>query len=294
MKRTIAIIVMLVSVLACIFAYEGTVTWTWYENDPKVEYYRYQIDGQNDDGWTVLDKYAYEVSVLLDVSVLHTLYLQQSYDGILWSESSAVDSEIFTEPEPVEEPLPEDVVLETDGDLFGEPAEEPAGEEVPEEPQEPVKVYVPKNTVDVGFGYMNHIPDSAGSKNVGIVVSYSRPLFTWNVFDLGAKVNLALYANKNLVLDIKNTVLTAYADIMAQASFRAASSDIYLALGPAAGKVLEEGTRYNLGLSAEIGLRYHRSERFTVGFAVDDHYYMLPLSQRVNRMDAKVFLSWIF
>ena len=290
MKRMIAVIVMLVSVLACVFAYEGTVTWTWYENDPKVEYYRYQVDAQNDDGWTVVDKYAYEVSIVLDVSVLHTLYLQQSYDGIIWSESSAADSEVFQEPEPVEEePVPEEVV---------EPVEEPE-EVVPEEPveevpEEPVEIYIPKNTVDVGFGYMNYIPDSAGAKNVGIVVSYSRPLFSWNVFDLGVKVNLALYANKNLILDIKNTVLTPYVDLMAQASFKVASSDIYLALGADASKILTEGTRYNLGLAAEIGVRYHRSEKFTVGFAVADHYYLLPLSQRMNRMDLKAFLSWAF
>ncbi|MBO4409190.1 MAG: hypothetical protein J5775_00395 [Spirochaetales bacterium] len=290
MKRMIAVIVMLVSVLACVFAYEGTVTWTWYENDPKVEYYRYQVDAQNDDGWTVVDKYAYEVSIVLDVSVLHTLYLQQSYDGIIWSESSAADSEVFLEPEPVEEePVPEEVV---------EPVEEPE-EVVPEEPveevpEEPVEIYIPKNTVDVGFGYMNYIPDSAGAKNVGIVVSYSRPLFSWNVFDLGVKVNLALYANKNLILDIKNTVLTPYVDLMAQASFKVASSDIYLALGADASKILTEGTRYNLGLAAEIGVRYHRSEKFTVGFAVADHYYLLPLSQRMNRMDLKAFLSWAF
>ena len=81
---------------------------------------------------------------------------------------------------------------------------------------------------------------------------------------------------------------------MAQASFKVASSDIYLALGADASKILTEGTRYNLGLAAEIGVRYHRSEKFTVGFAVADHYYLLPLSQRMNRMDAKAFLSWAF
>ena len=107
MKKLLLIAILSVISVVGLFALDGIVTWTWYENDPDVEYYRYQVDGEEDGRWTVVDWSVNEVSLTLDVSVLHTLYLQQSYDGEIWSPSSATDSEIYTESEG-EEPYEEE------------------------------------------------------------------------------------------------------------------------------------------------------------------------------------------
>ncbi|MCI7605999.1 MAG: hypothetical protein MSS69_04510 [Spirochaetales bacterium] len=109
------------------------VTWQWLLNDPYVTSYRYQLDGEADDGWTVVsadtDKY---VATGLDPYKDYTLYLQCTYDGTIWSESAKSTAyalleyvEVPTvEEEPVvEEPAPEPVVEEApktaDFEVFG-------------------------------------------------------------------------------------------------------------------------------------------------------------------------------
>lgn len=294
MRKAFIVAVMMTLVLLCASALEGTVTWTWYENDPRVEYYRYQVDGQDDDKWTVVDKYVSEVSVVLDVSVLHTLYLQQSYDGILWSASASTDSEIFEE-QAAEEEVPAEEPWEPEPQPAEEiPAEPEPVEEAPAEPAEPVAVYVPVNAIDFGAGYMNHIPDSSGPKALGIFASYSRPVITKGVFNFGVKVNLGLYTSKNLIFDTANTTLFPYAGVLAQVSFRVASSDIYAALGPEFGARLITDPSYTFGLDAELGVRYHRWEKIAIGFAVADHYYLYPRPERANRMEFKAFLGVTF
>ena len=86
------------------------VTWQWLLNDPYVTSYRYQIDGENEDGWTVVsadtDKY---VAVGLDPYKDYTLYLQCTYDGNVWSESAKSTAYALLEyvevPAIVEEPV---------------------------------------------------------------------------------------------------------------------------------------------------------------------------------------------
>ena len=77
------------------------VTWEWYNNDPAVKFFRYQLDGELDGGWTVVpsDVTSYTVNNL-DGSQSYGLYLQQSYDGIWWSESTVAYSEIIEDKVP--------------------------------------------------------------------------------------------------------------------------------------------------------------------------------------------------
>ena len=74
MKKALLVLVVFFVSAFSLFALEGSVTWIWFENDPNVEYYRYQIDGEDDDKWTVVDWTVTEVTYTLDVTVLHTLY----------------------------------------------------------------------------------------------------------------------------------------------------------------------------------------------------------------------------
>ena len=99
------------------------VTWQWLLNDPYVTSYRYQLDGENEDGWTVVsadtDKY---VAVGLDPYKDYTLYLQCTYDGNVWSESAKstayalleyVEVPAVEETPVVEEPVVVEVAPET-------------------------------------------------------------------------------------------------------------------------------------------------------------------------------------
>ena len=88
---------------------EEAVRWTWNSQDGKISWFRYQLNAQEEDGWTVVD--ASVTSVVLSVQdmlqslpqsvaedsvsgegnssqdVVLTLYVQSSYDGVLWSQS---------------------------------------------------------------------------------------------------------------------------------------------------------------------------------------------------------------
>lgn len=131
MRKVLLILsVMLLSLSAVFAAQEMSVTWEWLLDDPEVNYYRYQLNGTDDDGWTVVsgDTGLY-VAEGLDPYQNYTLYLQRSYDGVNWSETASATAEALlveeapvTEEVVVEEPV-EEVVIET-------PVEETTVEEV--------------------------------------------------------------------------------------------------------------------------------------------------------------------
>lgn len=139
MRKVLLILsVMLLSVSMLFAAQEMSVTWEWLLDDPEVNYYRYQLNGTDEDGWTVVsgDTATY-VAEGLDPYQDYTLYLERSYDGVNWSETASATAEALLVAEPVveeevaviEEPVEEVVV------------EEPVVEEVVvEEPVEEVVV----------------------------------------------------------------------------------------------------------------------------------------------------------
>ena len=66
------------------------VTWQCENNDPEVIQYRYQLENQDSDAWTVVDAsvLSYQANGL-DPYKDYTLYLQSTYDGENWSEAAA-------------------------------------------------------------------------------------------------------------------------------------------------------------------------------------------------------------
>lgn len=67
-----------------------SVTWNWVLNDPDVKEYRYQIDKEDADGWTVVGGKTSSCTLDgLDAYTSYTLYLQASYDGKTWSVSAS-------------------------------------------------------------------------------------------------------------------------------------------------------------------------------------------------------------
>ena len=307
MRKLIVLAILLLFSMGAIFALTGLVTWTWFENDPEVEYFRYQVDGEDDSEWTVVDWSVNEVTILLDISVLHELHLQQSYDGENWSESSIVESEVFTdddfkEPEEdlfFEDELSEETAAEETVDFTEEevPLEtaqneqpEPELAEFPEEPK-----YLPVKALDYGFGYLNSLPDSAGPKSLGVFVAYSRTFVkAREYFDIGFKANAAMYTSKQLFTDASATRLTSYVNALALVTTMVGNSDIYLGFGPDLGFNLINDKAFRVGISLELGIRYHRSEKISFGLAFADHHYLFPTDKVANRFDMRVFMSSAF
>jgi len=87
--KFIALLAALVLLPAVLFAVPVVVTWEWLLEDPMVTTFRYQVNGEDDDKWTVVDSSVTSYTERgLDGTLAHTLYLQQSYDGIHFSGSA--------------------------------------------------------------------------------------------------------------------------------------------------------------------------------------------------------------
>ncbi|MBO8436457.1 MAG: hypothetical protein IAA97_05720, partial [Spirochaetes bacterium] len=88
-KLVIALLTLLMIISVPLSAVEMTVTWEWALTDPDVTAYRYQLNGEDPDGWTVLSGDSSSLTLSgLEAEKEYTLYLQSSYDGEHWSESA--------------------------------------------------------------------------------------------------------------------------------------------------------------------------------------------------------------
>ncbi|AEV29033.1 hypothetical protein SpiGrapes_1216 [Sphaerochaeta pleomorpha str. Grapes] len=106
-RKLIAMLLAVVLIPATLFAMPVVVTWEWMVEDPMVTTFRYQVDGEEASAWIVVDSSVTSFTLKgVDGSVAHTLYLQQSYDGVNFSASSMSSSE------PILEEVPETPVVE--------------------------------------------------------------------------------------------------------------------------------------------------------------------------------------
>ena len=99
MKKRCILLVTLVLFSAMLFAEPVMVNWVWRLDDPKITTFRYQIDGEEPGNWTVVDSSVTSYSLKsLDSSKVHTLYLQQSYNGkdFSYSGQSVIDPKYYT------------------------------------------------------------------------------------------------------------------------------------------------------------------------------------------------------
>jgi hypothetical protein len=138
---------MLISVTA-LFAQEVEITWNWTATQEGISAFRYQMDGELDGAWTVVDASvtSYETGPV-DATVTHVLYVQQSFDGINWSASGSTVFDPIAYAASLVEPKAEQVVAEVPAEA-PVPVEEPVEvvavvEEVPVE----VPVEVPAEVV---------------------------------------------------------------------------------------------------------------------------------------------------
>lgn len=64
-----------------------SLLWRWTSNDSAVKYFRYQLDGDGRDGWTVVGSSIRETELPAHEG-LNRLYVETSYDGETWSEAT--------------------------------------------------------------------------------------------------------------------------------------------------------------------------------------------------------------
>ena len=88
---------MLTAVLILFFTsfslFSTAISWAWTTPDSSIRYYRYQLNGEKDDRWTVID--GGEGKAVIRSSGRNVLHIQSSYDGNVWSESTVTT---YTKP----------------------------------------------------------------------------------------------------------------------------------------------------------------------------------------------------
>ena len=256
-KRILMIAALLIALALPLFAVQATVDWQWEMNDPDVQYFRYQLDGEADDAWTVVDADTTSYSVSgLDATGSYTLYLQQSYDGVYWSESASTTSQAAVpQPAVVEEPV---VVEEVPAADVAVPAEEPVVTETPvveevpavveetpvvEEPAAPAQtVAAPRQPFTFTLSFMGGV----GLNNIGGPLDYdaqaglqlgfeniiSNSLLGWDI-----KLNVGAIANPRYAMsDISFSNLfsisqydkSLYADLLTGVNLTAGITQFYL------------------------------------------------------------------
>ncbi len=98
-KRLVAFLLILCLAVGAVFAsttqasspnalatQTAQVHWAWHCNDP-VNYFRYRLEGQEAENWTVVDSSI--TNVQLQAQSGDVLYVQSSYDGRTWSTSGS-------------------------------------------------------------------------------------------------------------------------------------------------------------------------------------------------------------
>ena len=85
--------------LSCSPLLAANIRWQW--NDVDATSYRWQLDGEAEDGWTVVDGNTLHADTPdLDSSRINRFYIQSSHDGLSWSDSFV---ETWGEDEEIEE-----------------------------------------------------------------------------------------------------------------------------------------------------------------------------------------------
>jgi hypothetical protein len=149
--KVLAVLAALILLPSVLFAVPVVITWEWLLEDPLVTTFRYQVDGENADAWTVVDSSVTSYTQRgLDGTIAHTLYLQQSYDGVNFSDSAqSVAQPMFPVEQPAvqtaEQPAPvqEQPVAESQPVAAEQPApvqEQPVAESQPVVAEQPAPV----------------------------------------------------------------------------------------------------------------------------------------------------------
>lgn len=189
-----ALLAVLILLPAILFAVPVVVTWEWLLEDPEVTTFRFQVDSEDPAGWITVDSTVTSYTERgLDGTLDHTLFLQQSYDGVNFSESSRSVAEAIMAPEVQ---VVADVVID-------EPVAKPEPEVKKAEPVVVAPVapkaiaesrFYTKLGINLGYSYQregafNSYYDQHNTK-VGLALEFHNILSFAKVFGLGVDLDL--------------------------------------------------------------------------------------------------------
>lgn len=87
--KKFAAVLLMVMIPVALFAIPVTISWEWEKTDAGVNYFRYQLGGEEDGKWNVVQDSVTAYTITgVESDQAYTLFLQQSYDGIYWSTSA--------------------------------------------------------------------------------------------------------------------------------------------------------------------------------------------------------------
>lgn len=258
-KRILIVLSLLAMIVLPLAAAQVTVDWNWVKNDPGVQYFRYQMDGEAEDGWTVVDASVTSYSASgLDGSRGYTLYLQQSYDGVYWSASASSSSQPVVPQEAVlDEPVVTEEVVETPEEEVvveqAAPVEALALEEAEDVVEEPVVVEAAPVAAPVAepqtpgtFSFSLSFADGVGLNNIGDKLDYDyqgviqlgfEDMLANSVAGWDIRLNLGFMANP--IYDIADTTAdnlfdmdkynkSMFFDLLTGVNFKAGDTIFYI------------------------------------------------------------------
>lgn len=295
-------LVMLVLMLSLpLFADGKIAVWQWQLDDPEVTAFRYQLNSDDPAGWTYVsadvDTYEYPIT---DPTQELTLYLQRSYDGLNWSQTTA-SSVIVEEPAPVVESA-EDVAV------IG--------------PVEPVAVstgltrrFEPSVLLKVGVGSRIGSPffESGASKlrfDLGLALDFANIVSVTDNFGIGLRADVAAnFVPASSWNDtfksnfFKNIDFDLSADLKVMLQYEGGPVAAYLGFGAGYSIFNQAGTlealathtlkQYKLFgytfdsawfLSGIVGGRYYVTDAFSIGLEVYGRY-MFPAKKLITSAD---------
>lgn len=273
MKRKLIFAALLLIMLPLsLFADEYIAFWSWTNDDPGITAYRYQLNSQDPDGWTVVGpevtQYSYAIE---DPSQDITLYVQASYDGVNWSGSSET---VAPAPEPAAK---EEITVEETPEVDEITAEESAAKSV----NKSSRWYV-SNTFGLNVLAGSWNKQSAGSlasttlaqnSRIGIVDKVTAGYQFNDWFRLSFSAGFAYQFSKNLS---SNGYI--YLPFTVNTDFRVAnfgSLDIWTQISVGMydrifGKKFQLGPMAGLGIYAEYAI----NDNFFIGGGISTNFFM--------------------
>ena len=248
-KRTAAFLLVLIAASAMVFAADIFVSfdWTGVENVP--QYLRYQVDGQEDGLWIACDSSVPGILITVDENADHTVYVQASYDGTIWSVSAEA---FYAAAVAVSEPAAEPEVATTEAVAEVE-AEAPAEK---------------KGTYGItSFDFAGALYQTQSGLSKALSISYARDYFSGNS-KVGAGFVLGLFWDKPMTLGFKFGGEVAYK--LGLIGFAAG-------IGGMVDMNVLTHDALTFSFVGEAGLRLYANNDFSIGAKIN---YILPIKTK--------------
>ena len=286
-----ALLAVLILLPAVLFALPVVVTWEWLLEDPEVTTFRFQVDSEDPAGWITVDSTVTSYTERgLDGTLDHTLYLQQSYDGINFSESTRSVAEAFDTPEV-------EVIAQAAPEVVATPVPvQEAPKPVAVAPMAPKAIkasrFYTTLGINLGYNYQRELFNASYDNHnikTGIALEFHNIVSFGKIFGLGVDLDLDYtpYLGRpstyeDLLADLVKFKFDGFSTFFGnlEHSFTASPAVMLnlegkrLGLSLGAGgfftyslddNFLASGDAYRYGVFAKVGLAYRVTDHFRLG-----------------------------